>query len=192
MGNRFSLVPGSIPRSGVPYWEPFIDGRSLRQLLDLGWGPVGGEFATVLTHSWSVGVSEDVWVLLGERPSELPNGRALIYVCSECGDLQCGAVSMVLERTETQVTWRDFGWEVGQAEADAANDQSDDDNSDERGFDAGPFVFDVVQYDAELHRFIESFDSDRRPLGPSAGHLVYRPPGEPLGRKMPRRRWPWR
>src|SRR5829696_1033621 len=110
MVSHFALVAGSVPRNGVSYWEPTIDGKSLRSLLDLGWGPFGGEFAPVLIHSWPVGMTEDVRVLLGEHPPQLSDGRVLIYVCSECGDLGCGAVSMVVERNDAHVIWRDFEW----------------------------------------------------------------------------------
>jgi hypothetical protein len=34
-----------------------------------------------------------------------------LYVCPECGDLDCGAVSLVVERGPAVVIWRDFAFQ---------------------------------------------------------------------------------
>ncbi|WP_409186127.1 hypothetical protein F9C11_18555 [Amycolatopsis sp. VS8301801F10] len=47
--------------------------------------------------------------LLGEAPGDAPDGRALLYVCPECEDLECGAVAAKVSRRGDLVTWRDFG-----------------------------------------------------------------------------------
>ena len=49
--------------------------------------------------------------LLLEEPADLPNDRRSLYVCPECGDLGCGAVSVVIEAAGDQIIWRDFGFE---------------------------------------------------------------------------------
>ncbi len=34
-----------------------------------------------------------------------------MYVCPECGDLGCGAISAVIEQVEDKIIWRDFGYQ---------------------------------------------------------------------------------
>ncbi|WP_123914223.1 hypothetical protein [Georgenia muralis] len=185
MLNRFALVPGSALNGAAYYWEPSVDGHLLRSLLKLtvdeasldtaGLGPVG-ENVSVLVHSWPVGMTPDALVLLGDRPSELPDGRAAIYVCAQCGDIGCGAISAVIERTATTVVWRDFRWDDGLQYEE----------HDNTAITGGPFVFDPEEYDAELRRFIETFTSVRNslPFG-----VITRTADTPSHRRT--RRWPW-
>ena len=60
-------------------------------------------------------------------------------MCPECGDLGCGAVTVVIERSGDKIIWRDFGFES---------------NSDEvtpiRGYRDITFVFDRAQYNQAL------------------------------------------
>ncbi len=39
---------------------------------------------------------------------DLPDGRTSILVCSQCGDLGCGAVSAVIAREGSDVVWSDL------------------------------------------------------------------------------------
>ena len=45
--------------------------------------------------------------LLGAEPPDL-EGRVAIYVCAECGDLECGAITAIIEREGKNVLWRDL------------------------------------------------------------------------------------
>jgi hypothetical protein len=49
--------------------------------------------------------------LLTLEPGDLPNGRVSLYVCPECGDLGCGAISVQIDVTGDKITWSDFGYE---------------------------------------------------------------------------------
>lgn len=49
--------------------------------------------------------------LLLEEPADLLNNRRSLYVCPECGDLGCGAVSIFIEQKENKIIWRDFAHE---------------------------------------------------------------------------------
>jgi len=161
MTNRLTLVPGKSPhRFGLAFWELTVDGRPLRELLEFtdpedrrldaaGRGPAG-ENVPVLVHNWPAAGVDGALELTGERPPELASGRVLLYVCPACGDVGCGAVSAAMERSEGTVVWRDFGWDVGW-----------DDGEDEIRFAGGPFVFDRDQYDAELRRFVDTYDAVR-------------------------------
>lgn len=49
--------------------------------------------------------------LLGDEPADAPGGRVSVYVCAECGDLGCGAVTVDVTIGETVVTWSDWGFQ---------------------------------------------------------------------------------
>ncbi len=124
---------------------------------------------SALVHNWPAAGPRDALVLLGEEPSELADGRVPLYVCPACGDLGCGVVSALVERSTSHVVWREFGWDVGW-----------DDGEEEIRFTGGPFVFDRQQYDAELRRFVDTYD-DVRALAPALE----------VGQSSAKRRWPW-
>jgi hypothetical protein len=77
-----------------------VDGASLYDAIAedrvsrLGWLPAEGDahFATQL---------------LVEQPPDL-DGRVPIYVCPECADNYCGAVTAVIERKGEKTLWRDI------------------------------------------------------------------------------------
>ncbi|MFF1567368.1 oxidoreductase [Streptomyces sp. NPDC058293] len=50
--------------------------------------------------------------LLLEADAPLPGGRYVIYGCPECEDLECGAVTAVIEADGPDVIWRDFAWQT--------------------------------------------------------------------------------
>lgn len=184
MVNRLSFVPGESSAHGRYFWEPIVDGRPLRQILD-GSPPEDSaaergvlDNVPVLVHNWSIGMTDDVLVLLGQRPPELANGRVPIFVCGDCGDLGCGAITAAVEWTADTVVWRDFGWDV--------NYETDEDDDDDPEF-AGPLIFDRAQYETELQRFIDTFYEVRASL--PAPTLPS--PRDTQRRRRPRDWWPF-
>jgi hypothetical protein len=84
--------------------------------------------------------------LLLKEPSDLPNNRRTLYICPECGDLGCGAVSLIVERIGDQIIWRDFGYE---------NDY--DGVVHTEGLEnIGPFTFERAEYARALRMHFES------------------------------------
>jgi hypothetical protein len=65
----------------------------------LGWG--------VTNHE-----RESVAKLERGAPPDFPPDRVAIYVCPECGDLGCGAMTVSVSRDAEVITWSDFRWEV--------------------------------------------------------------------------------
>lgn len=186
MLNRLALVPGSAPERGAYFWEPTVDGMPVRRLLRfadpedvgldvLGLGPAG-ENVPAFVHSWfGPGVGAAL-ALLGEQPAvELDPGRVPLYVCPSCGDMGCGAIGMRVERTASTVTWREFRWETGPGDPD----------DDLCAVPGGPFVFDRAQHDAEVRRFVDTYDAERAAL-PATVALHERQPG---ARRAWWRRW---
>ena len=84
---------GGGVRPGQKYLDFVIDGQSLGDLLHigdmigcLGWGNPEYE-------------AELVQELILEKPSDLETGRAMLYVCPECGDIGCGAITAKIEQS---------------------------------------------------------------------------------------------
>jgi hypothetical protein len=65
------------------------------------------------------------------------SGRVPLYVCAECGDLGCGAITALVERTPDGFVWSDFAFENNY-------DASITDAASYRAI--GPFVFNKAEY----------------------------------------------
>lgn len=82
--------------------------------------------------------------LLLLEPGDASDGRASLFVCPECGDLGCGAVTVRVDKGADTISWREFGYE----------------NSYERSVDLasfaaiGPFHFDIDAYEKELEPYL--------------------------------------
>lgn len=64
--------------------------------------------------------------------------RVALFVCPECGDLACGAITACVARTELGVQWSDFAYENGY---EAASKLA-----------LGPFEFEWTAYTGEIER----------------------------------------
>ena len=77
-------------------------------------------------------------------------GRVPLYVCAECGDLGCGAITALVERTSDGVVWRDFAFE----------NNDDPSIADAESYRAvGPFVFEKTGYWRVLNERMASFSA---------------------------------
>ncbi|MGY8709331.1 hypothetical protein RAD16_26610 [Bradyrhizobium sp. 18BD] len=72
--------------------------------------------------------------------SDVPVGghRVALFVCPECGDFACGAITARVARTERGVQWSEFAYENG---SDAASKLG-----------LGPFEFEWAAYLSEIER----------------------------------------
>lgn len=123
------------------------DGQRERQFLDFAFDskPI---YPTVVANGVDnitpIWIGGDEWSrsaihrLLSEAGPDAPDGRVSVYVCAECADLGCGAITVVVERGDGTVSWRDWGYQ----------------NTYEEGFVviAGlpDVTFDAAQYDSTL------------------------------------------
>ncbi|HKO41997.1 MAG TPA: hypothetical protein VJU84_01800 [Pyrinomonadaceae bacterium] len=111
-----------------------VDGQPLSELV--------GDQASCLGWFVPEENAKAVRRLLLEEPADLPNNRRTLYVCPECGDIGCGAVTVVVEQLGNKIIWRDFGFE------------NNYDNVIQRmGFGRiGPFTFDHRSYEQTIRR----------------------------------------
>ena len=119
------------------YVDFTVDGVSLEETLGarqldligiLGWGD--GNYQVVLIDQ----------LLLRPGPTMAP-ARQLLYVCSECGDIGCGAITAEVSISGNEIVWSSFGFE----------NNYDSSMSDFESYrTVGPFRFDRDQYGAAV------------------------------------------
>jgi hypothetical protein len=68
-------------------------------------------------------------------PADTDDGRLMLFVCPECGDLGCGAVTFRLTIRDDRVVWSEFAYENGYEAGDF-----------ETLAHLGPFEFEREQY----------------------------------------------
>lgn len=122
------------------YLDFIVDGQSMFEMISgdligrLGWG----------TNEID---KESVNILLLKKPPDLPNGRCPLYVCPECGDIGCGAITIKIEKTAEHFVWKEFGYE---------NNYDDRILLLEEHKHIGPFFFDKDQYWQVLNDYLNS------------------------------------
>ena len=110
-----------------------IDGTSLYEALtDRG-------FDNISCLGWSDVQGQQVAIdrLLCRAPADFLDERISLYICPECGDLDCGAISLIIQEEEGFVVWRDFGFE----------NMYEENIERESLADVGPFFFDKRRYE---------------------------------------------
>jgi hypothetical protein len=114
------------------YFDLIIDGESLYDALN------PGDMVSCL--GWPHRETEQAMAarLLLDLPSHLETSRVELYVCGECADIGCGAITARIQQIAgNQVMWSDFGYE---------NDY-DPSLSDTKSYaSVGPFTFDYEAY----------------------------------------------
>lgn len=92
--------------------------------------------------------SRQINEFLGLISPALPTGRTLFYVCPECGDIGCGAITAQIEFTVQGVVWKDFGFETDYSEPELKVYK-----------DIGSFLFDRNEYAAFFRELRRQFTS---------------------------------
>ena len=98
--------PGGVFKSERHFLDFVIDGESL-------WEKVGKPRDTVSVICFDYSREETVQAVnrlpLTEK-SVVPGDRRPLFICSECGDIGCGAVTAFLVREGESIVWKDFGF----------------------------------------------------------------------------------
>ena len=105
-----AVRPGSKNQQERYFLDFFISGQSLRSILEL-------DKANLITpFGWAANKEYERQIIrtftLREK-SELETGRVMLYVCPECGDIDCGAATAIIKDYGERIIWKDFGYETG-------------------------------------------------------------------------------
>lgn len=90
------------------YVDFIVSGQSLGQVFGLP------DLDMIGTFGWTEDKeleNKTIDEFIGKATPELETGRTMFYVCPECGDIGCGAITAKIEITENKVIWKDFGYE---------------------------------------------------------------------------------
>jgi len=113
-------------------WLDFVtDGRSLLDVL----GPQAGDTCGSLGWGNPAAQASAVRRLQLEDEPQIAGEREAIFVCAECGDVGCGAVTTRITGSKGLVHWTDFAFENGW-----------DSEASEPITGAGPFTFEFRAY----------------------------------------------
>lgn len=116
------------------YIDFVVSGQSLGQLFDIERMNLIGTFGWIKNQAIELNLIDE---FLGKSIPELPTGRSSFYVCKECGEIECGAITAQIEFTESRVVWKNFGYERSY---DESGPRLDDYKT------VGPYFFDLKQY----------------------------------------------
>jgi hypothetical protein len=132
--------PNGTYRSERHFLDFVVNGHSIWQLLGKP------DMVSVLCFEYVLDetIKAAKRLVLRER-ANLPNGRRSLYVCSECGDLGCGAITAVIARHGSTITWKDFGYE-NTYETEIQLDKYTT---------VGPFNFDAVAYERTVEEAMD-------------------------------------
>ena len=126
------VVKNRITKVERHYIDFIVSGQSLGQIFGLPDFDLIGTFGWTDNKEYENKKKDE---FLGISKPELETGRTCFYVCPECGDIGCGAITATIEFTDKHIVWKDFGYE---------NNYSQPDLTDYKQI--GPFTFDKTQY----------------------------------------------
>jgi hypothetical protein len=140
--NTIALVPAThgkrtyleIEVDGVPLAHHFASrtGAHPSHLSPLGWSSASAGVKARITEQ-----------LLAKEPSELESGRVPVLVCEECGDVGCGAYTVLILRDGDTVRWMDWAYENGREPAQPL---------EEWPTRPGDFLFELGSYERAIRK----------------------------------------
>jgi hypothetical protein len=114
-----------------------IDGQSLLAILTRE-GNVGHtDFMGCFVFASPKFNHENKELLLLKQKANLESGRVALYVCPECGDIGCGALTAFVSQNPCGYIWHDFAYENGYEAPEKINN-------------AGPFIFESQSYEKAI------------------------------------------
>jgi hypothetical protein len=92
------------------YLDFIISGQSLLDIL----GVSNLDFVTPLALDIHSNYEKELTEIIAtKRKSNLESGRVMLYICPECGDFDCGAITVHIEVSDNKIIWKDFAYEDG-------------------------------------------------------------------------------
>ncbi len=105
---KWNIRNGGGGKTERKYIDFFINQKYLKDILDLS------DIDFIGSLGWS-NIDNDKQIiqryLLKSNCDIKQNNRFLLYICPECGDLGCGAVTFNIEKENDIFVWKNFGFE---------------------------------------------------------------------------------
>ena len=95
-------------QSEVSFFDVLIDGNSLYDQFNLDQSRKVCRFGYYRNKQLNMDTINE---FLKIKPSELETGRTMLFICRECGDIGCGAITLEIEKTKTAFIWKKFAYE---------------------------------------------------------------------------------
>ena len=137
--------PGGVSKSERHFLDFVVDGESL-------WEKVGKPRDKVSVICFDYSREETVQAvnrLLLIEKAVIPGDRRPLFICSECGDIGCGAVTAFLIRDGESIVWKDFGFENNYEENIRLEEYKH----------IGPYTFNWKQYESV---FLQAVDNVKK------------------------------
>ena len=131
-----------LSRSARSHVDFEIDGHSLFIMTNAADSDLVGVLG------WAVSGRDDEAIdqFLLKRPTDLPDQRQPVFVCPECGDIACGAITLRLRLEGDAVVWEDLAYENG----------FDESVTDRSSFEYLAFSFPRDQYERAFEELRQS------------------------------------
>jgi hypothetical protein len=97
---------GSHSRHEVCFYDFVLSGQRFGEIINLETFDKVSPFSDTLRLEDQL---RHIDSLTFKTCSTLASGRTVLYICPECGDVECGVVSIKMEATEKSIIWKDFG-----------------------------------------------------------------------------------
>ena len=120
--------------SRIEHLEFMVSGKPLRGYLQIE------KFDLIGSLGWTKNIQYEIKKInefLGIEGPELKTLRSCFYVCPECGDIGCGAITAKIQFMSEQVIWKEFGFEDNLSGPNLESYST-----------VGPFIFDREEYSA--------------------------------------------
>lgn len=105
-----TIRQGSSNKTERHYFDYFVSGQSLLKLL----GVDSYDLITPVCPNMTTDFEKDlVNEILLRKKASLETGRIMLYVCPECADIDCGAITANIKDLGDKIVWKEFGYETG-------------------------------------------------------------------------------
>jgi hypothetical protein len=143
LSHRWDLRKGEIVKNQIrkherKYVDFIVSGRPLSEVFKTK------ENDMISMFGWGINTDYEkrtIKEFIKQESSELETGRTVIYGCSECGDIGCGAITAEIIDLGDKIIWKEFGYE---------NNYSVFDLDDYKHI--LPFLFDKKEYLEEFEK----------------------------------------
>lgn len=157
MITKLELIPATRPGFKIPngtyksernFLDLLIDGQSL-------WEKVGRAEDTVSIFCREYALYESIKAvnrLLLTDEADFPNNRRSLFICAECGERACGAITALVQNEDGALVWSDFGFE----------NTYENDIQLEKYKGLGPFAFDPESYSHAMLGGVDWLNASKR------------------------------